>query len=80
VSTAIFAKVASELTARNLGEVDVPPVDRIVVVSGVVATKVCCPAPVIHATFICVPIGKGAEALVGTEIVCAEALLKVRSL
>jgi hypothetical protein len=79
VSTAIFIKVASELTARNLGEVDVPPVDRIVVVSGVVATRVGCPAPVIHATDIWVPIVSGTVALVGTETVCEEALLKVNN-
>ena len=37
VSVRIFTQVAVELTALNFGEVEVAPVERIVVVPGVVA-------------------------------------------
>ena len=69
--------VATEFATLSLGDVEVDPVESIVVVPGETAVIVGWPAPVIQTKFNCVPIAYGTLALVGTVTEIAEALFKV---
>jgi hypothetical protein len=65
-SVSRFTKVIAEYCALHLGEAEVAPVETIVVVAGVVAETVTCPAP-IWIMLSWVPIGNAVVALVGIE-------------
>ena len=71
---ASFLQVAPELATRNLGVALVAPVDMTVVVPGVTAPMVGCPAPVIQNTLISVPTAKLNVASVGMLNCCVAAL------
>jgi len=60
-----FLQVAPELATLNLGVALVAPVEITVVVAGVTAEIVGCPAPVIQKTLISVPTAKLNVASVG---------------
>ena len=69
-----FLQVAPLLATRSLGVALVAPVEMTVVVPGVTAPIVGCPAPVIQNTFISVPIAKLNVASVGMLNCAVDAL------
>src|SRR4029077_7911887 len=75
VSVAVLTRVAPEYWARHFN----PGVPLTVVVPGVTASTVICPAP-IWANVICAPTGKATDALVGTLSVTPEAFDTVTNL
>ena len=67
-------QVAALLATRSFGVALVAPVEMTVVVPGVTAPIVGCPAPVIQKTLISVPTGKLKVASVGMLNCCVAAL------
>ena len=65
-SVSRFTKVIAEYCALHLGEAAVAPVETTVVVPGVAAETVTCPAP-IWIMFSWVPTGNAVVAFVGIE-------------
>ena len=77
---ASFLHVAPLFATRNFGVALVAPVEITVVVPGVTAPIVGCPAPVIQKTLISVPMAKLNVASVGMLNCCVAALFMLKML